>query len=91
MIIFLLLSKQSTKKAWLLWIIGMPLATLALWYSTKRLFNMAATATPGWLTALTASGSTAHTYLLLINYLLKLFQQLVSYSRLSNHHLDLLH
>ncbi len=29
---------------------------------------MAATATPRWLTALTASGSTAHTYLLIFEY-----------------------
>lgn len=64
MIIFLLLSKQFTKKARLLWIIGMPLAALALWYTLKRLFNMTAAATPGWLTALAASGSTAHVYLL---------------------------
>ncbi len=42
----------------------MPLAALALWYTLKRLFNMTAAATPGWLTALAASGSTAHVYLL---------------------------
>jgi hypothetical protein len=62
--LLLLAAKKLREKAWLNWIICVPLAAIFLSHTFKSLLDVIATTAPRRFTALTTSCSAAHIYLL---------------------------